>query len=130
MIKLKNVNSYVILNKMARIPPNPYPKGSIESRIIGQFISWFYYQKGVFPENCMDKDGFVPFYRFLTTKTFRTLVLKNPDKNLLKITLEILNALFDVQVLDGIVSVRKLHWPELKLHTSSQEQSLVSHGSP
>lgn len=108
---------------MIRIPSNPYLKGSLESRILGQFISWFYYQKGVFPETCMDKDGFVPFDRFLSTKTFRTLVLKNPDKDLLKITLEILNATFDVEIINGIVSVRKLQWPELRLHTSSQGQS-------
>jgi hypothetical protein len=114
---------------MIRIPPNLYSKGSIESRILGQFISWFYYQKGVFPETCMDKEGFVPLHRFFTTKTFRTLVLTNPEKDLLKITLDILNETFDVEIRDGVVSVRKLQWPSLSLHTSSQEQSLELYGS-
>jgi hypothetical protein len=60
-------------------PENPYPKKSLESKIFGQFVGWFYYPRGPFPNNSANNDGFVSLERFMKTGQIRSIRERNPE---------------------------------------------------
>lgn len=100
-----------------RIPLNHYPKKSLESKLLGKFINWFYYSKGPFPKCYMNSDGFVPLKHFVQTKSFGNLLVQNKVVDLVQIIMKILNEYFELELIDGEFMVRKLPWPSLSLKT-------------
>lgn len=101
------------------MPVNPYPKADkakgesgLERQIFGQFVSWFYFPRGPFPNNSANADGYVPLSRFLETRTFRDLQKKYPDIDMKQKSLEVLGDAFITKNQGGEVSVKALSWPQ------------------
>jgi hypothetical protein len=52
-------------------PPNPYEKKSLERKLLGQIVSYFFFSRGPFPNNSSDDDGYVPLARLVSTGQMR-----------------------------------------------------------
>jgi hypothetical protein len=52
-------------------PPNPYDKKSLERKLFGQIVSYFFFSRGLFPNNSSDDDGYVPLARLVSTGQMR-----------------------------------------------------------
>lgn len=91
-------------------PMNTFPHKSLERRVFGQFVSWFYHSKGSFPQSAADSEGYVPLHRLLETATFRKLILHNPDIDFVTLSIHLLRDDFQIKITTDGIKIRAMAW--------------------
>jgi hypothetical protein len=81
---------------MSSVPANIFPSKTLERKLFGQLIVWFFYAKGPFLDDAKDADGFVPVSRLLSTRTMRDMQARHPTVDLKEKLLEVAKDAFAV----------------------------------